>query len=103
MSLVSTWVKMADGKWYQNPTIFSKSRNWYLCFDDDDPPELVIKEDKPRSKVERLELAETILKWWNIDAKIQRSQLYCQRMFPPEYSGFYQAFSFFIKMLQHMS
>lgn len=40
MSLVPTWVRMNDGKFYQNPVI--AGAGWYICFDDDDPPELVV-------------------------------------------------------------
>lgn len=40
MSLVSTYVKAVDGKFYKNPVL--SGPNWFVCFDDDDPPELVI-------------------------------------------------------------
>jgi len=42
MSLVPTFVLMDDNKWYKNPSLGEK--NWFICFDDDDPIELVIKE-----------------------------------------------------------
>src|SRR3954471_8161053 len=41
MSLGSTWVLGDDGLYYQNP-VMGEFENWYICFDDDDPPELVI-------------------------------------------------------------
>jgi hypothetical protein len=41
MSLVSSYVYADDGKWYQNPSI-GVVGEWFLCFDDDDPDELVI-------------------------------------------------------------
>ena len=40
MSLVSTYVRATDGKLYQNPTLSGKE--WFICFDDKDPVELVI-------------------------------------------------------------
>ena len=41
MSKVPTFVKLNDGNYYKNPTL--GRNNWFICFDDDDPPELVIK------------------------------------------------------------
>lgn len=41
MSLVSTYVRAVDGKLYRNPVI--RGDGWFLCFDDDDPPELVVE------------------------------------------------------------
>lgn len=40
MSLVPAWVEAADGKFYANPVI--QGPGWFVCFDDEDPPELVI-------------------------------------------------------------
>ena len=39
MSLVPTFVKADNGKWYQNPEL--EGPGWFICFDDDDPIELV--------------------------------------------------------------
>lgn len=41
MSLVSTYVRATDGKLYKNPVL--SGQGWFICFDDDDPVELVIK------------------------------------------------------------
>lgn len=41
MSLVSTCVQANDGKIYKNPIL--SGEDFFICFDDDDPPELVIK------------------------------------------------------------
>jgi hypothetical protein len=43
MSLVSTYVVMADGKYYQNPVIYDETGDWFICFDDEEPPEFVIR------------------------------------------------------------
>ena len=40
MSLVPTWVRADDERWYKNP-ILSNKCDWFICFDDEDPPELV--------------------------------------------------------------
>ena len=44
MSLVSTYVRAVDGKFYRNPVL--RGKGWYLCFDDDEPPELVVLRGK---------------------------------------------------------
>lgn len=41
MSLVPDYVKYSDGKWYKNST-FGVADKWFVCFDDNDPPELVV-------------------------------------------------------------
>jgi len=48
MSLCTTYVKSADGKWYAEPSLRGTTQDgkqWYLCFDEDDPPELVVQTD----------------------------------------------------------
>lgn len=42
MSLVSTYVRATDGQFYKNPVI--EGDNWFICFDDREPPEMVVKE-----------------------------------------------------------
>ena len=41
MSLVSTYVQMDDDRWYKNPVI-GQGKQWFICYDDDDPIELVV-------------------------------------------------------------
>lgn len=48
MSLGNIYLKSSDGKWYEWPTIegvTQDGKKWYLCFDEDDPPELVVQTD----------------------------------------------------------
>lgn len=58
MSLVPTWVLAHDGMYYKNPVLRSNAEiwnsphggpvereKWFICFDDDDPPEIVIAFD----------------------------------------------------------
>lgn len=49
MSLIPTYVRASDGRWYEDPTLAAsedwRERKWFLCFDDDDPPELVVRTD----------------------------------------------------------
>lgn len=42
MSLVSTLVQSQEGSWYSDPTI--REEHWFICWDDDEPIELVVKE-----------------------------------------------------------
>lgn len=41
MSLVGTYVYIGGGKFLENPVI--KFKEGFICFDDDDPPEIVLK------------------------------------------------------------
>ncbi len=42
MSLVSDFTFCSDGKWYKGLTYRGTNNDWFVCFDDDDPIELVI-------------------------------------------------------------
>jgi len=50
MSLVATWCYCSDGCWYEEPVWKGLDQNglniWFLCLDDDDPPEMVIRTDR---------------------------------------------------------
>lgn len=54
MSLVPSYVYCNDGKFYQDLAYRSKTRDWFICFDDDDPIELVVRETCPKSPHEIL-------------------------------------------------
>jgi hypothetical protein len=47
MSLVPTYVQALDGRFYENPVL--EGPGWFICFDDDDPPELVLTEGMARN------------------------------------------------------
>jgi hypothetical protein len=64
MSLVSTWVQATDGRMYKDPTIRGtfEGRDYFICFDDDDPPELVLATgERPTHTGKHLERAKQIL------------------------------------------
>lgn len=44
MSMCSTFVRCHDGKFYKNLIYWGKDRSWFVCFDDRDPVELVVKQ-----------------------------------------------------------
>lgn len=52
MSLVSTWALADDGRLYQNPVLGDATHEWFICFDDDDPIEMVVKAHKPSRAAE---------------------------------------------------
>lgn len=43
MSLVSTYVRADNGKMYRNPVL--RGEGWFVCFDDDEPVEIVIADE----------------------------------------------------------
>lgn len=49
MSLVSTFVEL-NGVWLKNPTVRSVNADWFLCFDDREPPEVVIKQESIKDR-----------------------------------------------------
>jgi hypothetical protein len=63
MSLVSTWVAAVDGRFYQNPIL--EGDGWFVCFDDDDPPELVIS--KTLQKTPQQVLQDAGIPWRSVD------------------------------------
>lgn len=56
MSLIPTYAQSREGNWYRNPTIRADDGSWFVCWDDREPVELVVKrgEWKPSEVVERL-------------------------------------------------
>lgn len=66
MSMVPTYVKADDGKYYKNPVLGDKENTWFLCFDDNDPPELVIRKSNPAQP-------EEILKAIGVTGKVRRA------------------------------
>ena len=50
MSLVSTYLRASDGKLYKEP-VYRKVGDWFICFDDEEPIELVIRLNSPEGDV----------------------------------------------------
>lgn len=93
MSRVSTFVQGSDFKFYRNPVLYGD--DWYLCFDDDDPPEVVVKTTVKR---EARKLAGDRLAGAGVKFKILEARTESYRCFPPTYTGFHKAFSFFVEL-----
>jgi len=87
---------MSDGKWYKNAVIKDKTGDWFLCFDDNDSPEIVIKEDKRLSQKECVNLIYKILQEANIKAQVTHTlRSYSGRIFDGK---FYSAISGFLRI-----
>lgn len=42
MSIGYVYVQAADGRWYREAK-FKDNKDWFVCFDEDEPPEVVIR------------------------------------------------------------
>jgi hypothetical protein len=91
MSIVSTFVKFDDGFYYGSPHI--EGSGWFLCFDDDEPPELVIQTKINRSPEEILK--EVGIKFENIKFNIECSRCFGNSILK---GHFYNAKSYFIEI-----
>lgn len=92
MSLVSTCVQADDKKIYKNPIL--SGEDFFICFDDDDPPELVIK-TLNRSDTELHQRAIDILKNINLNTTISSKPQKSGRLFESNLT-FIDAYSIFI-------
>ena len=100
MSLVSHFVIMDNTIWYKNPIIFDETHNWYICFDDDDPPEIVVHhtDQKHLSVKEKLDTIAMVLERHKIFAKVKYLSRTGNRLFPPYYEDFKSCIAAFIKI-----
>jgi hypothetical protein len=73
MSRGYTFVKADDNNFYRGALI--ERDDFFLCFDEDDPPELVIRIND-RSEEELYKRAEEIIKELGIEASIEKVKLY---------------------------
>jgi len=99
MSLVSTYVQATDGQLYKNPDI--RGDDFFLCFDDDDPPELVIKMKHPlkRSNDDLIARAKEILKENNINAEfVGEPMVGAERCFSLTNLNMHPAWSIFLEI-----
>jgi len=65
---------MSDGKWYQNP-IIGEGKDWFICWDDDDPIELVIATEESK-EAEARRLMVTLMLGGEFDCKMWTKGLY---------------------------
>lgn len=103
MSLTWTTVRCNDGKWYRNP-VWRGSDNgerFFLCFDDDDPPELIIEKHHDYQLGDAVIKAERILENLKIRADINLKSYdpVALRVFEKHTLNFAPSFRFFIEIL----
>ena len=94
MSLGPTFVMFSDRAWYRNPVLGEE--DWFLCFDEDDPPEIVVKQSACDKGLD----AKEIIKRMGVDAYTQHTKpVPCgERCFSHDHSlnNFAPAYSWFI-------
>ena len=73
MSLVPSYVRLGN-LWFEGPVIYDESENWFICFDDDDPVEIVIKIKESISNKDAIELILDTLGNAKINAEIIMSK-----------------------------
>ncbi len=49
MSMSATWVQCNDALYYREPR-YGDDATWFVCFDDDDPPEVVVRMEKGETR-----------------------------------------------------
>ncbi len=104
MSLVSTYVVMANGACYKNPVLFDETGDWFICFDDEEPPEIVLRQTIiTKSRKSRTRQISEKLEKLGITAKIIESRVCGQRNFghasnDPKKMEFEPAVSAFLKL-----
>lgn len=100
MSIGPTWALCNDGKFYKEPVW--RGENFFLCFDEDEPPELVIKKPSKLTLALAKSMALEILKMLGIEADIREDTYFGggSRCFTKELNGFHKAFRFFLKITE---
>ena len=79
MSLVATYVQSAEGDWFENPIVRDPDWNWFICWDDDEPIELVIKDSAAITA--KMVLDELKAKGWELIATHRSHSAGCSRIF----------------------
>lgn len=91
MSLVSTYVQSREGNWFRNPEI--RQPDWFICWDDDDPIELVFRP----TLIARIEIIAVLDKaGWAVELKQFVHGPDVQRLFAGD---FYPAEAWFLEQL----
>lgn len=101
MSLVPSFVKLSN-LWYQGPAIYDETQRWFICFDDDDPPEIVIKTLKQLSRIDREQLIKDTLSNIGVEAEILSHTQLGERLFPPDWSGFSKAATAYLRITRNI-
>ena len=98
MSLIPNYIQGASGKWHKNPIIWHKDSVWYICFDDDEPTEFVIKESKINIS-ELRDYINDILNCFKIKATLSTVRTGAERCFGNSLTDYEPAYSVFMEFL----
>lgn len=110
MSLTYTSALCQDGRWYKNPTwrgILSNGNHFFICLDDEEPPEIVVEHADVKIKAgEAALLADEAIAMLEIKAVIDPfTFMKCGRNFTPQGRGIKKdiirsAFRFFMAIFK---
>lgn len=81
MSLVSHYCLADDEKWYREPVVGVAGR-WYICFDDDDPPELVVRRMRIDKVVQLISEPDALITQFNLPFELRGKNSASGRCFP---------------------
>lgn len=99
MSLVPTWVLADDGRWYEDPVLADESGYWYICFDDDEPIELVFILPGTVSKKDMLTYSKRLLSNLKINGEVTSTRVnFSGRCFPPDWEDVRQSGAVWINL-----
>ncbi|NIN68878.1 MAG: hypothetical protein GTO63_30165 [Anaerolineae bacterium] len=90
MSLVPDFTYCQDGKWYKELVYADESGDWYVCFDDSEPMEVVIAAEcdlSPKQILDRLEIPYE---------RIFKGKTFAGRLFPPDWKYLRRAKAYFV-------
>lgn len=105
MSIAHIKVQCSDGRMYDDP--HWRSSEFFICFDDRDPPEVVIAKPKNLTHKEAVKLAKNALAFFGFNAEIIESSYNgaASRFLPKDPTStrvtprsFRPAFSFFLRL-----
>lgn len=98
MSLVSSYVQAQSGEWYQDPRATNDARTWFICWDDDDPIELVVRQEVLDGRLSLQDFLSTFhVLGWQMD--VIRDCGSGSRVFHPNTWEFIPARSWFLRTL----
>lgn len=96
MSKVATYVEGADGRYYMDPVIYTN--DWYVRFDDDQPPQIVVRSFKNSTQESEAKRCKKFLKSAGFKFKNFDYESGGLRMFPPAWTMKQAGWSNFIML-----
>lgn len=103
MSLVSTYVEASDGLFYNQPIL--SGEGWYVCWDDDDPIELIVDMSQCKNKQEAVDALMIVIQHLTKNDFVIMPEKYAgnfrwgERLYPPKWNKFKKSISVFVEQL----